>query len=159
MVTLRCRDRSGPTALDCRVPAGPHETRSSSVIRNRLAANGDSILACLVVPTASRTGGASASPPLVKASSSRPAPIPVQAGFGSNETFCAQPPLKGAISYQVKSGRATLGVGLEGLPRRTLVGIDWANNTVRGYLVGDLRTDSRCASLARTATSSATAVA
>jgi Neocarzinostatin family len=76
---------------------------------------------------------------------------PVQSGYGANENFCAQPPLKGTVRYLVTSDRASLGVDLRGLPPRSLIGVDWANNTVRGYLVGTLASDARGASRAGSA--------
>jgi len=69
--------------------------------------------------------------------------IPVQSGYNGNEDFCAQQPFGGTIEYRVSSGRATIRVALRRLPKTALVGIEWSNNTVRGYLVGTVRTDGR----------------
>jgi len=66
---------------------------------------------------------------------------PVQSGFAQNEDFCAQRPLVGRVDYRVRSGNATMQVNVRGLPPRRLVTIDWANNTVRGYLVGTIETN------------------
>ena len=69
--------------------------------------------------------------------------IPVQSGYDGNEDFCAQQSFAGTIEYRVSSGRATIRVALRRLPKTALVGIEWSNNTVRGYLVGTVRTDGR----------------
>jgi Neocarzinostatin family len=69
--------------------------------------------------------------------------VPVQSGYAAGEDFCAQIPLQGTIEYRVTSGRATIRVAVGGLPRNAVVGIDWAVNTVRGPLVGTVRTDGR----------------
>ena len=106
-----------------------------------------SVIALLAVGVASCEGSASASHVSVQGRPARAASIPVQSGYDSNETFCAEQPLNGTISYLVRSRRATLNVAVRGLPRRALVGVDWANNTVRGYLVGTLRTDARGVSI------------
>jgi len=109
----------------------------------RLAVKVSPILTSLAIVAGSVTSSGATSAPPKSTLSSHPSAISVQSGFGSDEKFCAQPPLRGAIQYQVKSGHATIDVAVRGLPRRALVGIDWANNTVRGYLVGDFHTDSR----------------
>ena len=67
---------------------------------------------------------------------------PAQSGFGQDEDFCAQRPLDGTIVYRASSGNVTMDVEVKGLPRKSLVVIDWANNTVRGYEVGLIATDT-----------------
>jgi hypothetical protein len=69
--------------------------------------------------------------------------VPVQSAYGGHETFCARQPLSGTISYRVVSGRASIRAVIRQLPKRALVGINWANNAVRGYLIGTLRSDGR----------------
>ena len=113
-----------------------------------LIAKVGSLVALLAVGVASCGGSASASDVPVGGRPAEASSVPVQSGYGSNETFCAEQPLKGTILYLVRSGRATLHVAVRGLPRRALIGVNWANNTVRGYLVGTLRTDGRGVSIA-----------
>jgi hypothetical protein len=72
---------------------------------------------------------------------------PVENGFGQSEQFCAQAPLIGTLDYLTTAGNATMQVKVDGLPSQSLVVIDWANNTVRGYTVGSIRTDSSGASI------------
>ena len=72
---------------------------------------------------------------------------PVQSGFGQDEDFCAQRPLDGTIKYRASNGNVTMDVEVKGLPRKSLVVIDWANNTVRGYQVGSIATDTNGASI------------
>jgi hypothetical protein len=72
---------------------------------------------------------------------------PVQSGFAQNEDFYDQRPLDGRINYRVRAGNATMQVKVGGLPSKSLVVIDWANNTVRGYLVGTIRTNLGGASI------------
>jgi hypothetical protein len=67
----------------------------------------------------------------------------VQSGYDSNEDFCPQGSFGGTIRYRVSSGRATIRVALRRLPKAALVGVEWSNNTVRGYLIGTVRTDRR----------------
>lgn len=62
-------------------------------------------------------------------------------GSIGEQTFCAPQPLSGTVSYRVSSGRASIHVVLRHLPKSALLGIDWANNAVRGYLIGTLRSD------------------
>ena len=69
--------------------------------------------------------------------------VPVQSGYGSNQTFCAPQPLSGTISYSVSSGRTSIRAVIHQLPKSALVGINWANNAVRGYVIGTLRSDKR----------------
>jgi hypothetical protein len=67
---------------------------------------------------------------------------PVESGFDQSEQFCAQAPLVGTLDYLTAAGNATMQVKVNGLPAQGLVVIDWANNTVRGYTVGTIRTDT-----------------
>ena len=69
-------------------------------------------------------------------------PLTVQSGYTGKETFCAPQPLSGTVSYRVSSGRASIRAVMRHLPKSALVGIDWAINAVRGYLIGALRSDS-----------------
>jgi hypothetical protein len=97
----------------------------------------------LLVPlTACSGGGATTSASSTTQAKGR-ASIPVQSGFDGDENFCAQHPLNGQIEYRVSSGRASMRIAVGGLPSNAYVGIDWVNNTVRGYLVGSVRTDNR----------------
>jgi hypothetical protein len=106
-----------------------------------------SLVALLAFGVSSFEGSASASHVSAEGRSAKTSSISVQSGYDSNEAFCAEQPLSGGISYLVRSGRASLNVAVRGLPRRALIGVDWANNTVRGYLVGTLRTDARGVSI------------
>ncbi len=72
---------------------------------------------------------------------------PVQSGFGQDEDFCAQRPLDGTIKYRASNGNVTMEVEVKGLPPKNLVVIDWANNTVRGYEVGSIATDTNGVSI------------
>jgi hypothetical protein len=69
--------------------------------------------------------------------------VPVQSGYGSNQVLCAPQPLSGTISYRVSSGRASIRAVIHQLPKSALVGINWANNAVRSYVIGTLRSDQR----------------
>ncbi len=87
-------------------------------------------------------GGASLQIRLMTAKQSAgEASVPVQSGYEGNEVFCAPQPLKGTLTYRVSSRRASVRVAIRHLPRSTLVGIDWSNNAVRGYLIGTVRSD------------------
>ena len=89
-------------------------------------------------------GGASPQTPLTGANATAgESSVTVQSGHGGKQTFCAPQPLSGTISYRVTSGRASIRAVLRGLPKDALVGINWANNDVRGYLIGTLRSDQR----------------
>ncbi len=72
---------------------------------------------------------------------------PVQSGFGESEDFCAQQPIHGTIIYQADAGNVTMKADVKGLPPNSLVVIDWANNTVRGYEVGTMSTGRTGASV------------
>jgi hypothetical protein len=69
--------------------------------------------------------------------------LTAQSGYGGKETFCAPQPLSGTVSYRVSSGRASIRAVIRDLPKSALVGINWANNEVRGYLIGTVRSDQR----------------
>jgi hypothetical protein len=73
--------------------------------------------------------------------------VSLQSGYGRSQTFCAPQPLSGTFSYRVSSGRASLRAVVHHLPRTALVGSDWTNNTVRGYLIGTLQTDDHGTSI------------
>ena len=84
--------------------------------------------------------------PRYRLTSSTPAgqsSVPVKSGFAGNEVFCASRPLSGTLSYRVNSGLATLRVAIRHLPRSSLVGVNWSNNRIRGYLIGTVRSDER----------------
>jgi hypothetical protein len=117
----------------------------------RSTARVSSAVAILALVATSLASNAASSHSLESANSGPHSSIPVQSGSGSDQTFCAQPPLKGTVNYEVLSGQASFGVAVRGLPHHALVGIDWANNTVRGYLVGNFRTDRHGTSMADTA--------
>jgi len=72
---------------------------------------------------------------------------PVQSGFGQDEDFCAQRSPGGTIEYRASRGDVTMEVEVKGLPPKSQVVIDWANNTVRGYEVGSFATDTNGASI------------
>jgi hypothetical protein len=72
---------------------------------------------------------------------------PVQSGFGQDEDFCAQRPLHGTIEYRASKGNVTMEAEVKGLPPKSLVAIDWANNTVRGYEVGSIATNTNGTSI------------
>ncbi len=87
-------------------------------------------------------GGTSLQPRLMTAKQSAgQSSVPVRSGYDGNEVFCAPQPLRGTLSYRVNSGRASVRVAIRHLPRSVLVGIDWSNNAVRGYLIGTVRSD------------------
>jgi hypothetical protein len=69
--------------------------------------------------------------------------MPVLGGHDVNEVFCSPQPLSGTLSYRVSSGKASLRSTIHHLPKDALVGINWANNAVRGYLIGTVRSDKR----------------
>jgi hypothetical protein len=96
--------------------------------------------------TTSRPSTTSSSTTSTSTAPSHPS-TPVESGFAQNEQFCAQAPLVGTIEYQVSGANATMQVSVKGLPPQSLVVIDWANNTVRGYEVGDIKTDRSGASI------------
>ena len=65
---------------------------------------------------------------------------PVQTGYGGQEYFCAQQPLRGEIHYDGVSGNVSMNVTVDGLPPNTFVSVNWLNNTVRGYVIGSFAT-------------------
>jgi hypothetical protein len=69
------------------------------------------------------------------------ATVPVQTGYARSEAFCATGPLTGRIAYEVSKGNATLVLAVAGLPRDATVGVDWLNDTVRGYTIASFATD------------------
>ena len=71
----------------------------------------------------------------------------VQTEFAGNETFCAASPLTGTIRYEVSRGEARLQLGVGGLPASSTVLVNWLNNSIRGYVVGEFSTDSAGSSL------------
>ena len=70
------------------------------------------------------------------------AAVSVQSEFGGNETFCADGPLIGTIGYDTSAGGARLDVGVGGLPPSSTVEVNWLNNPIRGYVIGDFATNS-----------------
>jgi hypothetical protein len=56
------------------------------------------------------------------------------------ETFCFHSPLSGMARYSVHGGRVSFTLDVRGLPSKTGVGLDWINNSARGYLVGAFTT-------------------
>jgi len=68
--------------------------------------------------------------------------VSVQTEFAGDETFCAGSPLTGTIRYEVSHGEARLQLGVGGLPASTTVLVNWLNNSIRGYVVGEFSTDS-----------------
>jgi hypothetical protein len=72
---------------------------------------------------------------------------PVQTGFGGLEYFCAQQPLTGTIRYDSTSGEVSMDLAVHGLPSKMFVVINWLNNTVRGYVIGNFTTDGDGASV------------
>ena len=69
--------------------------------------------------------------------------LKLQSGYGGKQIFCAPQPLSGTVTYRVSSGHASIRAVIRHLPKGALVGINWANNDVRGYLIGTLRSDKR----------------
>ena len=69
--------------------------------------------------------------------------LKLQSGYGGKQIFCAPQPLSGTVTYRVSSGRPSIRAVIRHLPKGALVGINWANNDVRGYLIGTLRSDKR----------------
>jgi hypothetical protein len=70
------------------------------------------------------------------------ASVSVQSGFAGNETFCSIEPLTGTIHYTVSTGEARLRLGVGGLPASTTVLVNWLNNSIRGYVIGEFATNS-----------------
>ena len=69
------------------------------------------------------------------------ATVSVQTEFAGHETFCAGSPLTGTIRYEVSRGEARLQLGVGGLPASSTVLVNWLNNSIRGYVVGEFSTD------------------
>jgi hypothetical protein len=69
--------------------------------------------------------------------------VPVQGEYGGRENFCAAAPLSGHILYDGTTGSAVLTLSVGGLPRNNLVGVNWSNNHIRGYLLATFETDSK----------------
>jgi len=112
------------------------------MMRLRYAITAGLTLAACSTLTVSCGGGTPRSP--ISSSTTMPEAhisTPVQSGFGQDEDFCAQLPLHGTIEYRASEGNATMEVEVKGLPPKSLVVIDWVNNTVRGYEVGSIATD------------------
>ena len=70
------------------------------------------------------------------------ASVSVQTGFAGDETFCSSEPLTGTIRYTVSTGEARLRLGVGGLPASSTVLVNWLNNSIRGYVIGEFATDS-----------------
>lgn len=68
--------------------------------------------------------------------------VDVQGGYASDEKFCATAPLTGTIRYMVSQGVATFALGVGGLPRRSVIAVEWINDAVRGYTVAAFNTDA-----------------
>lgn len=66
--------------------------------------------------------------------------VAVGGGYGGRENFCADAPLKGQILYDGTGGYAALSLSVAGLPPNRLVGLNWQNNDVRGYLIASFQT-------------------
>ncbi len=105
-------------------------------LRVRASLRLGALLCALMVPWIGGFADAGATP-----ASSNHLATPVQSGFGGSEDFCAQPPLRGVVQYRSHDGSATMRVAAKGLARNTLVYVNWVNNTVRGYVVGTVKTD------------------
>ena len=69
--------------------------------------------------------------------------VPVEGEYGGREDFCAVAPLTGHILYDGTTGSAVLTLSVADLPRNALVGINWSNNHIRGYLIASFETDSK----------------
>jgi len=69
--------------------------------------------------------------------------VPVGGGYAHSERFCAQAPVQGEIYYVVSAGTASLHLDLAGLPANAQLGIDWINNSVRGYNVAIFDSDGQ----------------
>ena len=70
------------------------------------------------------------------------ATVAVQTEFAGNETFCAVSPMTGTIRYEVSDGRARLQLAVGGLPESNTVLVNWLNNSIRGYVIGEFATNS-----------------
>ena len=88
-------------------------------------------------------GGASPQPAAKVTGTAGQASRTVQAGYDDKQTFCAPQPLSGTVSYRVSSGRASIRAVVRHLPKSALVGVNWANNADRDYVIGTLRSDNR----------------
>ncbi len=69
--------------------------------------------------------------------------VAVQGEYGGREDFCAAAPLTGHILYDGTTGSAVLTLSVGGLPRNTLVGVNWSNDHIRGYLIATFETGSK----------------
>jgi hypothetical protein len=66
--------------------------------------------------------------------------VALSTDYARDETFCAEKPLIGKVTYRVEARRVTLRFELGGLPRSAQVGVNWINNPVRGYVIASIRT-------------------
>jgi len=99
------------------------------------------MLLAVAVATAA-CGSGSGTPVTTGARSGLPgATVAVQTEFAGNETFCASSPLSGTISYEVADGAARLRLGVGGLPASRTVVVNWLNNSIRGYVIGEFASD------------------
>lgn len=104
-----------------------------------MSTGGRVLLALLAVGTVAGacgfSGGSSATtstaPPLPGAT------VTVQGEFAGNETFCADQPLAGTINYEVSGGQVRLKLDVQGLPAKSTVIVNWLNNSIRGYVIGE----------------------
>ena len=87
-------------------------------------------------------GSGTGTPVTTDVPSGLPGPtVAVQTGFAGNETFCASSPLTGTIHYAVADGAARLRLAVGGLPASGTVVVNWLNNPIRGYVIGEFAAD------------------
>jgi hypothetical protein len=66
-------------------------------------------------------------------------------GFHGLEDFCASGTLSGEVRYDGAEGAdgltsQVLDAEVHGLPPDTVVYVDWSNDHIRGYIIGDFKT-------------------
>ena len=101
------------------------------------------LIVCAATLSASWMGVGGVSPQAAAEVTARPSSLIEQSGSRGEQIFCAPQPLSGTVSYRLSSGRASIRAVIRHLPKSALVGINWADNDVRGYLIGTLRSDQR----------------
>jgi hypothetical protein len=51
-------------------------------------------------------------------------------------------PLSGTVEYSVHAGTPSVTLDIHGFPPKTGIGLDWINDTARGYMIGVFTTDA-----------------
>jgi hypothetical protein len=74
-----------------------------------------------------------------------PAPkatVAVKKGYAKGEKYCAVNPATGTLVYSVSGGRATVQLGVGGLPAGTVLAILWQTADQNGRSIGAFKTDA-----------------